>query len=49
MLLLYANATPCDWMISVMSTLSRTLTSLTEQDYRHVQWQAELKSEDWTL
>ena len=26
-----------------------TVGNLTEQDYRHVQWQAELKGEDWSL
>ena len=36
-------------MSSTKEPLLRALTNLTEQDARQVQWQAELKNEDWTV
>ena len=34
-------------MTTPTHALGRALTNLTEQDARQVQWQAELKGEDW--
>jgi hypothetical protein len=34
--------------MSISSPLGYTLAALTEQDARQVQWQAELKGEDWS-